>query len=39
MVNYRYKLRDIETNHEIYRTSGEATISSSVKKLLRPVEK
>ncbi len=39
MVNYRYKLRDIEANHETYRTSGEATISSSVKKLLRPVEK
>ncbi len=38
MVNYRYKLRDIEANHETYRTFGEATISSSVKKLLRPLE-
>lgn len=36
MVNYRYKLADIENNHEAYRTSGEVAISSEVKRLLRP---
>ncbi|MFQ5993882.1 MAG: malonyl-CoA decarboxylase domain-containing protein [Acidiferrobacterales bacterium] len=38
MVNYRYKLRDIEANHETYRTSGEAVTSSAVRKLLRAVD-
>jgi malonyl-CoA decarboxylase len=36
MVNYRYKRKDIETNHETYRESGEASISASVRKLLQP---
>ena len=36
MVNYRYKEKDIETNHESYRASGEANISPSVRKLLQP---
>lgn len=34
MVNYRYKLRDIEANHESYRASGEASTSATVRKLL-----
>lgn len=36
MVNYRYKEKDIEANHESYRASGEASISASVRKLLHP---
>jgi malonyl-CoA decarboxylase len=33
MVNYRYKLADIEANHENYRTSGTIAASSDVRKL------
>ncbi len=36
MVNYRYKLADIENNHETYRTSSEVVISSETRRLLRP---
>ena len=36
MVNYRYKQKDIEANHETYRENGEASISASVRKLLQP---
>lgn len=36
MVNYRYKLADIESNHENYRTSGEAALSSGIRRLLKP---
>ena len=35
MVNYLYKLRDIEKNHEAYSTSGRVTTSAAVKKLAR----
>lgn len=35
MVNYLYKLSQIEKNHELYAGSGEIAISSSVKKLLK----
>lgn len=35
MVNYLYKLSQIEKNHELYTGSGEIAISSSVKKLLK----
>jgi malonyl-CoA decarboxylase len=35
MVNYRYRLADIEDNHEAYRTSGEVAASAGVKRLLR----
>lgn len=35
MVNYRYKLDDIEANHEAYTGEGRVTISSSVRSLLR----
>lgn len=35
MVNYRYKLDDIETNHETYTGEGRVRISSSVRSLLR----
>lgn len=35
MVNYLYKLSQIEKNHELYTGSGEITASSNVKKLLK----
>jgi len=34
MVNYLYKLRDIEKNHESYSGNGGVTVSSAVRKLL-----
>jgi malonyl-CoA decarboxylase len=34
MVNYRYKLADIERNHEAYTGKGEVTAGPAVKKLL-----
>jgi malonyl-CoA decarboxylase len=33
MVNYRYKLSDIEANHERYRESGTVAASSDIKRL------
>lgn len=35
MVNYLYRLDDIEKNHEAYANDGEVTASSAVKKLLK----
>ena len=35
MVNYLYRLDDIEKNHEAYANQGEIAASSAVKKLLR----
>lgn len=35
MVNYRYKLAEIEANHEAYRGSGQITMSTSVRALLK----
>jgi malonyl-CoA decarboxylase len=35
MVNYLYRLDDIEKNHEAYANEGEVVASSAVKKLLR----
>src|SRR4030081_1507061 len=35
MVNYLYRLEDIEKNHETYANDGEIAASSSVKKLLK----
>jgi malonyl-CoA decarboxylase len=35
MVNYRYKLDDIEANHEVYTGEGRVRVSSSVRSLLR----
>jgi malonyl-CoA decarboxylase len=35
MVNYLYRLEDIEKNHEAYANQGEVIASSSVKKLLK----
>jgi malonyl-CoA decarboxylase len=35
MVNYLYRLDDIEKNHEAYANDGEVVASSSVKKLLK----
>jgi malonyl-CoA decarboxylase len=35
MVNYLYRLDDIEKNHEAYANEGEIAASSAVKKLLR----
>ncbi len=36
MVNYRYDLDDIETNHEAYATRDTVVASSAVRKMLRP---
>jgi len=36
MVNYRYKLEEIESNHEAYRGSGRIAASTAVRRLLRP---
>jgi len=35
MVNYLYKLADIESNHEAYAREGRVAISDGVKRLLR----
>ncbi|MDG4554167.1 MAG: malonyl-CoA decarboxylase [Candidatus Competibacter sp.] len=35
MVNYLYKLSDIETNHEAYRGEGKVTNSSAIRSLLK----
>ena len=34
MINYRYDLARIDTNHESYRSSGRRAISSAIKSLL-----
>lgn len=36
MVNYRYDLDEIETNHEAFATRNTVVASSAVRKLLRP---
>ena len=36
MVNYLYKLDDIETNHERFAAKGEVVAAPAVRKLLRP---
>lgn len=36
MVNYRYDLDDIETNHESFATRNTVVASAGVKRLLRP---
>jgi malonyl-CoA decarboxylase len=36
MVNYLYKLAEIERNHESYTDSGEISASSTVRRLARP---
>jgi len=35
MVNYLYKLSDVETNHEAYTSSGKRTASSAMRSLLK----
>ena len=35
MVNYLYRLEDIEKNHEAYANCDEIAASSAVKKLLK----
>jgi malonyl-CoA decarboxylase len=35
MVNYLYRLEDIEKNHEAYANQGEIAASSAVKRLLK----
>ena len=35
MVNYLYKLDDIEANHEAYRGEGKVTTSSAIRSLLK----
>jgi malonyl-CoA decarboxylase len=39
MVNYRYDLRDIERNHELFANSGTVAASKPVRALLRAPEK
>ncbi len=39
MVNYRYDLRDIERNHELFANSGVVAASKSVRSYLRVPEK
>ena len=34
MINYRYDLARIDTNHESYRSSGRRAISSAIKSFL-----
>ena len=38
MVNYLYKLSDIEKNHELYCESGKAVTSSAVSSLLKAID-
>lgn len=38
MVNYLYKLSDIEKNHELYCESGKAATSSAVNGLLKEID-
>ena len=35
MVNYLYRLDDIEKNHEAYANEGQIAASGAVKKLLK----
>jgi len=35
MVNYLYKLDDIEENHEAYARDGKVAMADGVKRLLR----
>ena len=35
MVNYLYRLEDIEKNHEAYANQGEFAASNAVKRLLK----
>ncbi len=39
MVNYRYDLGEIETNHEAFAKDGTVTSAKAVRSLLRPLEK
>jgi malonyl-CoA decarboxylase len=36
MVNYQYRLADIEANHEAYRGEGRVAASSAIRNLARP---
>jgi malonyl-CoA decarboxylase len=35
MVNYGYRLADIERDHEAYQTNGDITLSPRVRKVVR----
>ena len=39
MVNYRYELRDIERNHELFANAGTVAASKPVRGLLKVPEK
>jgi malonyl-CoA decarboxylase len=39
MVNYRYDLRDIERNHELFANSGAVAASKAVRGFLKVPEK
>lgn len=36
MVNYLYKLDEIESNHEAYAREGKVAMSGAVRRLLKP---
>jgi malonyl-CoA decarboxylase len=38
MVNYRYEIKDIERNHEVYANEGVVAASRQVQRLLKPVK-
>ena len=39
MVNYRYDLKEIETNHEAFANQGKVAASRAVRHLLKPVDR
>ena len=39
MVNYRYELKEIESNHEAYANDGTVAAAKAVRSLLRPIDK
>ena len=39
MVNYRYDLKEIETNHEAYANEGKVAAARSVRGLVKPPER
>lgn len=39
MVNYRYDLKEIETNHEAYANQGKIAASRAVRALMKPAER
>jgi malonyl-CoA decarboxylase len=36
MVNYRYDLKTVETNHELFAHKGEVTMTRAIRAMLGP---